>query len=158
MKNIVLIFLGIVIGVIASLGSVALMAPRLMLVENLSPLPLEETVKAISVAAEKANWTISGVAELEKSVKKHGGPEVLPVRLINLCQAHHAGKILADDQARIASVLMPCTISVYTKSDGKTYIGSMNAGLMAKLFGGTIGEVMGGAVATEQQSFIQAAR
>ena len=34
--------------------------------------------------------------------------------------------------------MMPCTISVYEKSDGKTYIGSMNAGLLGRVFGGTV--------------------
>lgn len=158
MKSFMLVLFGILFGGVAVLFGAGLLAPAMMLREQVSPLPLEETVKRITEAAEKKQWVVSSVSELEKSVKKHGGAEVLPVRLINLCQAHHASRILSDDQARIASVLMPCTISVYAKSDGKVYIGSMNAGLMAKLFGGTIGEVMGGAVAAEQQSFIEAVR
>lgn len=98
------------------------------------------------------------MSELEKSVKKHGGPDVLPVRLINICQAQHAGKILSDDTARRASVLMPCTIAVYQKKDGKTYIGTMNAGIMGKLFGGVIAEVMSGPVSADQEAFVASAR
>jgi uncharacterized protein (DUF302 family) len=49
---------------------------------------------------------------------------------------------------------MPCTISVYEKSDGKAYIGSMNAGLLGKMFGGTVAEIMGEKVADDQQAFI----
>lgn len=38
--------------------------------------------------------------------------------------------------------MMPCRVSIYTKSDGKTYIGRMNSGLVAKTFGGIISEIM----------------
>ena len=33
---------------------------------------------------------------------------------------------------------MPCTISVYEKSDGKTYISMMNLELMGKMYGGDV--------------------
>ena len=45
------------------------------------------------------------------------------------------------------------TIAVYEKSDGKTYVGTMNAGLLGKMFGGSVAEVMG-VVDVDQQSFI----
>jgi hypothetical protein len=50
--------------------------------------------------------------------------------------------------------MMPCTISVYTKGDGKTYIACMNPGLMGKLFGGGVSEVMAGSVAGQQSRFV----
>ena len=46
---------------------------------------------------------------------------------------------------------------LYQKEDGKTYIGSMNAGLLGKMFGGTIAEIMGVEVAEQQKQFIEAA-
>jgi hypothetical protein len=48
---------------------------------------------------------------------------------------------------------MPCKISVYKKNDGKTYIGTMNAGLMGKMFGPLVGETMGH-VAEDQKLFL----
>jgi len=33
-------------------------------------------------------------------------------------------------------------------------VGSMNAGLLGKMFGGTVAEVMGNTVAAQQQKFI----
>ena len=41
----------------------------------------------------------------------------------------------------------------YKKNDGKVYIGTMNAGLMGKLFGPLVGEVMG-KVAEDQKKFV----
>ena len=131
-----------------------LIMPGLMLIEHQSPFGVEETVKRISDNAISEGWVVSGVTSLHKSVKKHGGGDLLPVKLINLCQANHAYNILKNDDSRIVSVMMPCTISVYQKSDGKTYVGTMNAKLLGTMFGGTVAEVMGGEVAEQQQKFI----
>ena len=136
-------FTGFVVGIVL-LGSVSwAMMPGMMLQEAVSPYGLQETVDKISENAIAAGWVVAGVKPLHKSVKKHGGGDVLPVMLVNLCQASD----------RVVSVMMPCTISVYQKQDGKTYIGYMNAGVMGKMFGGNVAEVMG-TVSQQQQSFI----
>lgn len=129
-------------------------APGMMLTETLSPYGVEETVEKIKANALAEGWVVAGVKPLHKSVKKNGGDDLPPIMLINLCQAQHASKILREEASRIVSVMMPCTISVYQKADGKTYIGTMNAGLMGKMFGGTVAQVMGDEVAAQQQSFI----
>ncbi|MGA7982132.1 MAG: DUF302 domain-containing protein [Chromatiaceae bacterium] len=131
-----------------------LMMPGLMLKEYQSPFGVDETVEKIKQNAVTEGWVVSGVTPLNNSVKKHGGGDLPPVRLINLCEPHHAFNILKEDKNKIVSVMMPCTISVYQKSDGKTYIGTMNAGLLGKMFGGAVAKVMGGEVAEQQQKFI----
>lgn len=128
--------------------------PRLMLPEQRSAYGLDETVTRLTDAAKAAGWVVQSIVELEKSIEKNGGGQVRPVRLVNICQAKHAARIMNDDTARRVSVLMPCTISVYEKSDGSVWVGSMNPGLIAPLFGGVVAEVMGGPVAREQQSFL----
>ena len=152
------LLLGFIAGVVM-LGAVAWkMMPALMLSESVSPYGLEETVDLIQKNAIEADWVVSGLVKLDASIAKHGGPKVPRTWLINLCQADHASRILADDADRVVSVMMPCTISVYEKSDGKTYIGSMNAGLLGRMFGGTVAEVMGREVAAEQEGFISFAK
>lgn len=129
-----------------------------MILEKVSPFDHNDTVKRISDAAKSKGWVVSGVKQLDKSIVKNGGPKVLPVTLVEICNAEHAGKILLDDESRWSSVMMPCTISVYDKNDGKTYVGFMNAPLIGKMFGGLVGDVMGGPVADGQTkilSFLQ---
>ena len=128
--------------------------PGMMLKEAVSPYGLEETVSMIKENALAQGWVVAGVKPLHKSVKKHGGPDILPVMLIELCEPNHAASILGNDADRLISVMMPCTITVYNKADGKTYIGYMNAGLMGQMFGGNVAQVMG-VVAGQQQSFIK---
>jgi uncharacterized protein (DUF302 family) len=155
MRTIRVFLVGFVVGVVALGAALYAFAPGMMLTEQPSRFDLEETVAKLEAAAKEHGWVVSSVKKLDQSVKKHGGPEVRPVRLVNLCQAQHAGKILLDDGARFVSVMMPCTISVYEKSDGSVWVSSMNPGLMGRLFGGTISEVMAGPVATDQKVFLE---
>jgi uncharacterized protein (DUF302 family) len=145
--------MGLLTGALATAAVGVVMAPGLMLKEQASPLGLDATVAAITNKAVAAGWTVSSVMPLDQSVKKHGGDPGRPVRLINLCQAQHASAILLDDKARIAATLMPCTISVYETASG-VRIGSMNSGLMGRLFGGTIARIMAGPVAADQARFL----
>ncbi len=132
--------------------------PGLMLPEARSQYGLEETVTKLTDAAKAQGWVVQSIVELEKSIEKNGGGVVRPVRLVNICQAKHAARIMNDDTARRVSVLMPCTISVYEKSDGSVWVGAMNPGLIAPMFGGVVSEVMGKAVAREQEGFLALVR
>jgi uncharacterized protein (DUF302 family) len=158
MKSFLIFVLGIVVGAVALGAAFYFLAPGLMLTEQKSTYSLDETVKKLEEAAKASGWVVSSVQKLDQSVKKHGGPNVAPVRLVNLCEPQHAGKILGNDDARVVSVMMPCTIAVYEKSDGSVWVGSMNPGLMGKLFGGVISEVMAGPVAEAQDRFLDTVR
>jgi len=134
------------------------MAGSLMFNEVQSPFGLEETVARIQHNVEdnpqlKAKgWALSGLRNPAKAVQTDGG-NVLPVLMIEICSTKYSGPILKEDTVRFLSILMPCKISVYKKNDGKTYIATMNAGLMGKMFGPLVGETMGH-VAEDQKLFL----
>lgn len=154
-----LLWFGILLGavMVIALGILAayLIFPGLMLREARSRYDLTTTVDCLTHSVLEAGWVVQSVVELEKSVKKNGGGDILPVRLVNICQARHAATILNVDEVRKVSVLMPCTISVYEKTDGNVYLGFLNAGLLARFFGGVVARVMGREVAADQASFIK---
>ena len=148
------IIIGFILGVVMTGIIVWLIMPGMMLTERQSPYGVDETVAKITANAKAEGWVISSIQPLHQSVKKHGGGDLSPVILINLCQANHAYNILKEDDNKVISVMMPCTISVYQKSDGYVYVGTMNARLLGTMFGGTVAEVMGGTVAAQQKKFI----
>jgi hypothetical protein len=43
--------------------------------------------------------------------------------------------------------------SHYEKADGRAYIGTLNAGLLARFFDGVVARVMGGPVSADQARF-----
>ena len=130
----VLLFVGVAAG--CSMKS-------MMVTERVSPYDVDKTVKVIRDNAKAIGWVSPGVRNMNKSVTKHGGTLAGgPVRIVELCNATHAGKILSDDSGRYSALLMPCSIAVYTKSDGKTYVSSMKAGRMGAMMGGIVADVM----------------
>ncbi len=146
---------GLIVGVALTAALAWNMASSLMFREVPSPFGLEETVARIQRNIQNAGngWALSGLRDPAKAVQNDGG-NVLPVLMIEACSTRYSKPILKEDSVRFLSILMPCKITVYKKNDGKIYIGLMNAGLMGKMFGPLVGDVMG-RVAEDQKKFIQ---
>ena len=112
-----------------------------MLLESESKFDFKETVEMLKLEAEKKTWKISGTHDLQQSLKV-SGTDVLPVTVLAICHPKHSGKVLTLDDERIVSTLMPCRISVYQKSNGKTYISRLNSSTVAESFSGIISQVI----------------
>jgi uncharacterized protein (DUF302 family) len=145
-------------GFVAGLAFIGFMAynfmSSLMFWEMTSPFGVEETAARIQQNIQNAGngWVLAGLRNPAKAVEADGG-NALPVIMVEACSTKYSGPILRDDTVRFLSILMPCKISIYKKNDGKTYIGGMNAGLMGRMFGPMVGEVMGH-VAKDQAKFV----
>ena len=132
------------------------MAGDMMLREVPSPYSVEETAARIQQNIQSLSgngWALSGLRNPAAAVAA-SGTNVPPVLLIEACSTKYSGPILKEGGSRILSILMPCTITVYKKDDGKTYIGLMNSGLMGRMFGPLVGEIMG-EVAKDQAQFVK---
>lgn len=112
-----------------------------MFIENLSPMDFNTTVEKLLKETEEKSWGIQHIYDLQKTLGEKG-KKVLPVKVLSICQPHHSGRILERDFERIISSLMPCRLSVYEKSDGKTYVSWMDSWVVASNYGGIIKEVM----------------
>ncbi len=121
-----------------------------MFIEVQSKFGFDETVEKLTQTIENAKWRVLAVQNLQQSMKNNGY-DVLPVKVLELCNPHHASKILSRDEERIYSNLMPCRISVYEKADGKSYLSLMNFGAMAAQIGGLVEEVMADAFSESMQ-------
>ncbi|MBK8597908.1 MAG: DUF302 domain-containing protein [Holophagales bacterium] len=154
MKKLLPFSAGLIAGALLVAVAAVVAMPRLMIHEQTSPFGVEETVEKIKAAALARGWVVSGVKPLHESVRKNGGGELPPILLVELCQARHAHAILVEGPSRKLSAFMPCTVSVYRRDDGTTAVGSMNAGLLGRVFGGTVARVMGGEVARDQAAIL----
>jgi len=128
-------------------------APSLMMLQDESPYGYEETVAVFREAAAGAGWSILNYTDMQAVVARHGA-EVPGVTVFDLCSSRYSIEILQRDAERIVTPMMPCRVSVYETSDGTTYVARMNSGLVARLFGGVINEVMQKASA-ETEAFIR---
>ena len=112
-----------------------------MFINNESQFNLQETLVMLEKALLEGNWKIMHTHQLHQSLKNHGF-EVLPAVVMEVCRPDYSVKILSLDNERVFSSLMPCRISLYNTSDGKTWISRMNSGAMAREAGGVTEEVM----------------
>jgi uncharacterized protein (DUF302 family) len=152
-KNIVIgALVGFVVGVLLTGIVLWTMAPSIMMIESQSNLGFDETVQAIQDNAAGQSWVIPNVMRLDKSLAKEGY-DVRPVAVIELCKPELAATILAEDDARLVSSLMPCRVAVYEKSNGDVILSRMNTALMSKMFGGLVAEMMSEATAQTEQIF-----
>ncbi len=128
-------------------------AQNLMFNVTPSPYGIEETaarIQANIMRLEGRGWTLSGLRNPAKAVAA-GGSNVPPVLLVEACSTKYSGPLLKKQGSRVFSILMPCTITIYKNDDGSTAIGTMNSGLMGRLFG--VSEIMD-EVAEDQKAFI----
>lgn len=113
----------------------------LVMIENQSRYGFAETVEKLSKTIIENGWKVTITHDLQETMKKNG-KEVLPVKVIELCNPNHAFQILSKDGLRNVSPMLPCRISVYEKSDGLTYISRMNAPAFADMIGGEAAKTM----------------
>jgi uncharacterized protein (DUF302 family) len=99
-------------------------------IERPSRFGFDATVEKLTAEAEKREWKVPAVHDLQQSLAK-SGKSVKPVKVIEICKPKYSGQMLELNDERIISVMMPCRISVYEKEDGKTYVSLINAGEMS---------------------------
>ena len=112
-----------------------------MIIEKMSPYAFDRTVEMLIAKAEKKNWQIPAVHDLQQSLAK-SGKSVKPVKVIEMCRPEYSGQMLEKNDERIVSVMLPCRISVYLKDDGKTYIALVNISAMSSAMPERIKNVM----------------
>jgi len=112
-----------------------------LFIESESITGFNETIELLKTAVEQKTWKLTAIHDLQETLKKNGY-DVQPVKVFAICHPKHSSKILTLDDERIVSPLMPCRISVYMKSNGKTYISRMNPAVMSDMFTGVTAQVM----------------
>ena len=117
------------------------MAKDTFVIEKQSRFGFDETVNLLMEEAERREWKIPAVHDLQQSLAK-SGKVVKPVKVIEICKPVYSGQMLELNDERIMSVMMPCRISVYTKDDGNTYTALLDGSSLAAGQPGKIAQVM----------------
>jgi uncharacterized protein (DUF302 family) len=112
-----------------------------LVIEHSSKFGFSKTVDLLVAEAERREWKVPAVHDLQQSLAK-SGKAVRPVKVIEICKPQYSGQMLELNDERIISVMMPCRISVYEKNDGLTYVSLINAGEMASSLPANIASVM----------------
>lgn len=113
------------------------------MIERQSPLSFEDTLARLEKNAKGVGWKVPSrwKVDFQRNLKKVTGTDIGPNRVLKMCEPHAAAKLLVKDQYKQLTAMMPCTIAVYVKSDGKTYISMVNLDAMGKMYGGDVAKM-----------------
>jgi uncharacterized protein (DUF302 family) len=115
--------------------------PLLMLIKHKSRLSYDETVTILSeTLIKKQDWHVLTVNDFQKNAKDFATLERMGS--ISICNPRYVSKILADDKNRGVTAFMPLELGVYEDKKGQVLVSQLNVGLLGKMFGGTISNVM----------------
>ena len=152
MKIFVSLIIGLVVGAIVGIGSLQLPAVQQvigkslgsqMLIEVESPLGFDETLVKLEENAKYLGWKVPKKWKInfQNNLKKVTGVDIGKNQVLKMCEPEAAAKMLVHDEYKLLTTMMPCTISVYEKSNGKTYISIMNMEMLGMIYGGVIAEI-----------------
>lgn len=150
---------GLAIGLVLGAGLTAalgwtVMPSMMMHVHESRYATVDQTCQALQQAIEAEGWNCPAVRDMNTAMSRHGVTFDHKIRIVELCKAEYAHDVLSDQREMAA--MMPCAFGVYEGNDGKVYVSGMNTGLMGKMFGGTVAEVMGRSVARDEQRILAA--
>jgi uncharacterized protein (DUF302 family) len=126
-----------------------LVLPNRVILTYPSQVGFDETIAALQPSIRDSGWLVTSVSPLCGAAIDANDPLLPRVTLVSMCKPEYAGIVLRDNP-HIAA-MMPCTFAVWEAKDGKAYVSVMNTTLMARLFGGRVGDVMGHKVAWDEK-------
>ena len=127
------------------------MAGKMMIHEQQSSFDFDKTVETITRNAMELGWSVPKTYDFQATLLKHKQPDPGRIKVVKICQPEYASNLFANDDSKFVSAMMPCSISIYEKSDGKTYVSFMNMGLMAKMFSGNISTTLAQVAADDKK-------
>ena len=109
-----------------------------MIIEKESPLGFDETIEKLIANAKDLGWKAPKKwrKNFQKNFIKVTDIDIGKALVIEICEPYAAAELMQNEKYKKLLSFMPCTIAVYDKSDGKTYISLMNMRVMGQLFPG----------------------
>lgn len=116
--------------------------PRAVVVEDISRADFAGTVAALKSQLTADGWNL--VAEIDIGARLAKKNVNLPGGLVILEFTSGGATIplLKNESTRYVAGLMPCSLSVYAKDDGRVVVSRMNAGAMAGMMEPKVAEVL----------------
>jgi len=149
-RTTIFIVAGLVIGILLTTIAGWQTMPNMMLQVHESKMNFEETVATIEQTAKEKGWMCPKIYNIQGSLQKNGY-DMKKLKIISLCHPKYASEILSKDENKKVAAFMPCRVGVYEDEAGQVFVAEVNMGLMSKMFGGSIGEVLSNVAIEEKQ-------
>ena len=129
--------LAFIFGLVAASFAAKAALPYAMFKETQSRFDHDRTVEVIKQSiAHQTGWKLMAAFDQQKAILDGGGEDPGRFDILKFCHSGHASDMLADDARRHFGVMMPVSVAVYEKSDGRTYVALVNGSIISRVFGG----------------------
>ncbi len=141
--TIVALLFGFLAGVIFTGIAISISSGEMMVKEFKSPYDFEKTVTVtVDRINSKEGWHVTEVIDQNQETIENGGSSIGNFKIIKYCSGKYSARMLKPDDNKKIGNMMPKTFAVYEKSDGQVFVSTMNGGIMGKLFGGEIEQII----------------
>jgi uncharacterized protein (DUF302 family) len=154
MKKLIYLVVGLLIGAILMGTVIWNKMPGLMLLNMESKYDFQTTVDKLVIGSFENGWEVINEIDIQERLISFDYGDILRMQIIEICHADHSYTIFQTDENKKVAALMPCRFAVYETHEGKVMISKMNIGLLSKMFGGVIQQVMGN-VADEEKAILK---
>jgi uncharacterized protein (DUF302 family) len=152
--NFLNLLIGFLLGVVGTAVAAFKLMPKMMLLDQVSKLSFEDTVAAIEKAAVDRGWKVPKIYDIQKTLQDAGHADMTRVKIVSICQPHHAYNVLKADADKFVTAIMPCRVAVYEDAHKVVHVAEMNMGLMSKFFGPNVRDIIGNHVAVEEKEMM----
>lgn len=118
-------------GPVMAAESPASPAPGNLVVENTSTMDFPTTLERLKGQLQADGWNIVAEIDLGARLAKRGVTIPGGLVILELTSGKNALPLLKEDATRYVSALMPCSVSIYGRSDGRVMISRMNTARLA---------------------------
>jgi uncharacterized protein (DUF302 family) len=105
-----------------------------------SKLGFDETVSAISVAADRQGWQKPTVQDVQADMAKSGVAASRRMKVLETCPSGFNDRLAKAGQGKLPP--HPCRFTVFEARDGKTYVVRMNSALISRGLTGEAAKLM----------------
>ena len=119
-------------------GATTASAEEGLIVEKASPLGFQETIDKLISNGKSLGWKLPKKwrKNFQKNLKHVTKIDIGRNLVIEMCEPWAAVELLKHDKYKKFLSMMPCSVAVYEKSDGKVYLSMMNIQMMGSVYKG----------------------
>ena len=110
-------------------------------VETESPANLPRTVEVFLEEARAAGWSLLTTHNMA-GILSARGYTLHPVLIIEVCSGKYSAELLAKDETRYVSSMIPCRVAIYQTSTGKVVVSRMNTIMFAGMLEPAVADVI----------------
>lgn len=112
-----------------------------MFLEDASPANLPKTIDVFKAEVKAAGWSVLAEQNMA-GILSTKGYTLHPLVVLEVCSGKYSAQLLAKDENRFVSSMIPCRVAIYQTCTGKVVISRMNTPVFAAMLGGEVAEAM----------------